>query len=105
MENRIEFSYWYKQGEKAFEDRDYASAVKYFTDAINKDPNHVYAVGVRGIAYYHLRRYKEALKDLDKALISNQIMLSLTASKGALIIILKSMKQHLTILKKRAICI
>jgi tetratricopeptide (TPR) repeat protein len=68
MENRIEFSYWYKQGERAFENKDFASAVRYFTDAINKDTNHVYAVGVRGIAYVRLGMMKEAIVDLNKAI-------------------------------------
>jgi tetratricopeptide (TPR) repeat protein len=68
MENRIEFNYWYKQGEKAFEEGDLASAVIYFTDAINKDPKHVYAVGVRGIAYARLGKLKKAIVDLDKAI-------------------------------------
>lgn len=68
MENRIEFNYWYKTGEKEFESKDYASAVKSFTKAQEKNPNHVYAVGVRGIAYSRFAKYKKAIKDLDKAI-------------------------------------
>jgi tetratricopeptide (TPR) repeat protein len=68
MGNRIEFNYWYKVGEKEFEYGDYASAVKSFTKALEKNPNHVYAVGVRGIAYTRLGMMKEAIVDLDKAI-------------------------------------
>ncbi len=68
IENRIEFDYWYKIGEKEFEYGDLASAIKSFTRAIEKKPNHVYAVGVRGIAYARLGKMKKAIVDLDKAI-------------------------------------
>ena len=68
MENRIEVNYWYKVGEKEFENKDYSSAVKSFTKVLEKAPNHVYAVGVRGIAYTRLGMMKEAIVDLDKAI-------------------------------------
>ena len=68
MENNIEFNYWYKIGEKEFEYIDYASAVKSFTLALEKKPNHVYANGVRGIAYTRLGNHKKAIIDLDKAI-------------------------------------
>lgn len=50
---------------------DYKSAVKYFSKAIETEPNDFVTHHQRGLAYYSLKKYKKALCDYDKAIELN----------------------------------
>lgn len=47
---------------------DYKSAIKYFSKAIELEPNNAVSYHQRGIAYYNIGNYKNALNDFNKTI-------------------------------------
>jgi tetratricopeptide (TPR) repeat protein len=47
---------------------DYDLAIRYYSDAIRKDPQEVEAYCTRGLAYAHKKDYDKALADLNEAI-------------------------------------
>ena len=56
------------KGNNAFENKDFDSAIIYFTKAIELDPNYAITYNNRGEAYSNLEQYPEALVDYTKAI-------------------------------------
>ena len=47
--------------------KQYAEAIKDFTQAIKLDPEHVKAYNNRGVSYSNLKQYGKAVEDIKKA--------------------------------------
>ena len=52
----------------AAEKGDHDTAIREYSLAIDKDPNHPYAYINRGICYHNLKQYEQAIQDYDKAI-------------------------------------
>jgi tetratricopeptide (TPR) repeat protein len=50
-----------EKGEAAYKAKDYAKAVEYYTEVLKLEPNRHETIYARGVNYYKLKRYDEAL--------------------------------------------
>jgi tetratricopeptide (TPR) repeat protein len=57
---------FHDKGEAANKAKDYAKAVEYYTEALELEPDRHETVYSRGVNYYKLKRYDDALADLNK---------------------------------------
>jgi Flp pilus assembly protein TadD len=60
-----------EQGWEQAEKGNYDEAIRYFTKALNFNPNHAEAYYSRGTAHFHKGQYDQAISDFDKALEIN----------------------------------
>jgi len=58
----------FEKGFKAHENKEFNSAVIYYTKAIELDPKYVNGYILRGVAYDALKKYPEAIADYTKAI-------------------------------------
>ena len=72
-QNTIEESSYVRQGRRFFDRRDYVSAISCFTDAVYENERDVDAFFYRGITYYAMGNYNEAINDFNKLLRMNEI--------------------------------
>jgi tetratricopeptide (TPR) repeat protein len=54
------------KGEAAYKAKDYAKAVEYYTEVLKLEPTRHETIYARGVNYYKLKRYDDALADFDK---------------------------------------
>ncbi len=54
------------KGEAAYKAKDYAKAVEYYTEVLNLEPNRHETIYARGVNYYKLKKYDDALVDFIK---------------------------------------
>lgn len=65
---------YYDKGEAAYEAReDYANDVEHFTQVLKIEPERHVAIYCRGVNYFRLGRYEEALADFNKVKDVNEI--------------------------------
>ena len=62
------YNLFYK-GQNALESGNYSASIKYYDEFIKKNPDIAVAYYNRGIAYYQLQKYEEAVSDLTHAII------------------------------------
>jgi tetratricopeptide (TPR) repeat protein len=58
----------YKQGVASYENKDYASAIRTFTQLLRVVPTDVETYNLRGMSYYRLKQYALAIHDFDRTL-------------------------------------
>jgi len=58
----------YQEGLKNYDYRDWATAINFFTKAIEKSPNFYEAYVLRGGCYENIRKYDAAIQDYEKAI-------------------------------------
>ncbi len=59
---------WIFEGDDYYKKNKFDMAVKSFTEALNQDPDNVYAWGEKGKSNYKLKNYQQSLEDLNHAL-------------------------------------
>lgn len=65
---------YYDKGEAAYEAKeDYGKAVEYYTEILKTQPERLDAIYVRGVYYFRLKKYDEALADFNKIKDVDQI--------------------------------
>jgi tetratricopeptide (TPR) repeat protein len=57
---------FHDKGEAAYKAKDYAKAVEYYTEALKLEPDRHETIYARGVNYYNLKRYDDALADFNK---------------------------------------
>lgn len=61
----------YIDGNNVFKDGHYARASEYFKDALKEDPKHGAAIRGLSNSYVQLKRYDDALRTIDRAIVLN----------------------------------
>jgi len=75
---------YYKSGKKYFADGNYEEAAKYFSMAIDQNPNRAEYYIDYGMALIGLSRYDEAIKKFDRVIMDKNISIVLNNNKRAL---------------------
>lgn len=57
---------FHRKGEEAYKAKDYVRAVEYYTEALKIQPERHETIYARGVNYYKLKRYDEALADFNR---------------------------------------
>lgn len=81
----------YVDGSNLFEDRQYERAARYFHDALEQNPDHVFALRGLANANVQLKRFDEALSAIDRAIAIEPNNACNLATRG---IIFDHMRQH-----------
>lgn len=80
----------YDEGTAALNRKDYATAINFYTQAIELNPNHSYAYHDRGIAYQMTQNLNQALADMNKAIQLESNVAHMYLSRGNLHHVLKN---------------
>ncbi len=68
FDNSSQYNDWYEKGNQAYQSGTYEEAVRYYTKAIELQPNNSEAYNSRGWSKYLLRQYQGAILDASKSL-------------------------------------
>ncbi len=85
----------YHKGLYAYKNKQYGKASSLLSQFLEKTPNHSEAYKFRAISYYHQRKYKECIKDIDKEerLKGGKLPSNLINIRGAAYLILGNREQ------------